>query len=129
MASAKQIAKELEAFLDKVVTKIALDVTANLQETTPVDTGWARANWVPQIGTPYAGEDLGRQPTVQDATSHAGTQQSAIASVAATYSIPKGKIFITNNVKYIEELNATVAPAFVQKSIVKAITQDIKNLK
>ena len=48
----RRIVRSIDRFIERVVTKIRLDVTANLIETTPRDTGWARANWVPSVGRP-----------------------------------------------------------------------------
>ena len=41
-----------EDFAEKIIKEITLEATANLIEDTPVDTGWARANWIPSITTP-----------------------------------------------------------------------------
>ncbi len=126
------IVRALEKLTERVVTKITLDVTANLIETTPVDTGWARANWVPAIGEPFT-RDLRDVPaTVQNASSMLGQQQSSIAAVATSYRLSRGRVFISNNVPYISKLNAgssRKAPAgFVQQAIRKAVTVDIRGL-
>ena len=47
----------LEQFTESFIKKIALDVVANLSRAaneggTPVDTGWARANWLPSVAQP-----------------------------------------------------------------------------
>ena len=59
----------IDRFTERVVTKIGLDVTANLIETTPVDFGWARANWVPSVGRPERNDpgerDRSRVPGAQ----------------------------------------------------------------
>ena len=44
------IVRGLDRFAERVIVKITLDVTANLIEANPVDTGWSRANWVPSVG-------------------------------------------------------------------------------
>lgn len=124
---------QLERFTERVITKITLDVTANLTENTPVDTGWARANWVPQIGSPVV-EDLSAiTPTSQAAAGAAGRQQAALASVVAGYRIELGSVFISNNVPYISDLNDGTSqqqPAgFVQRAIAKAITRDLLSIR
>jgi hypothetical protein len=128
----RTIIKALDRVSERTIIKITLDIVANLIETTPVDTGWARANWVPALGAPYVASLDGIRPTTQMATSAAGEQSSKLAGVAGGYRLEQGKVFISNNVPYILDLNAgssSKAPvAFVQRAIVKAITQDIRGL-
>lgn len=128
----KAIVRGLERLAERVIIKITLDVTANLIETTPVDTGWARANWVPAIGSKFEADLSKVKATVAGATAAAATQQGAIAAVAVGYKLAMGRVFISNNVPYINRLNdgwSNQAPkAFVQRAIVKAITRDIKGL-
>ena len=126
----RAIVRGMERVTERVVTKITLDVTANLIDDTPVDTGWARANWVPAIGTPVIHDLTDIPSTVPNATSAAGTQQQALAAVVAGYRLARGKVFVSNNVPYITKLNdgsSQKAPVgFVQRAIRKAVTQDIK---
>ena len=114
----------MEQFVDQLVRKLVLDIVANLVASpsdggTPVLTGWARANWVPQIGSP-SGRVVGTPETVST-----GTQQAALARIASTYRVSQGTVTIGNNVPYIVRLNAgssQQAPAmFVQAGIAKAI--------
>ena len=130
----RTIIKSLEKLSERVIVKLTLDVTANLKETTPVDTGWARANWVPAIGRPFVAdlEGLVRADLEALVGSQEASQSSALAKVAGTYRLSSGSVFVSNNVPYIMELNAgssVKAPAaFVQRAIFKAATQDIKGL-
>lgn len=135
MADAQVVAiiKSLEQFSERLIKKITLDIAANLRQTTPVQTGWARANWVPSVTRPKL-EDLTAQSGADRAQYVAGATTKAElgdTSVLA-YRLAQGSIFITNNVPYIVDLNqgsSRKAPAgFVQGAIEKAITQDIKNL-
>ncbi len=122
----RSIVRALEDVAERVVQKITLDVTANLIETTPVDTGWARANWVPKIGA--AVEDVVGKPNAIVR----GPQQSGIATVAFSYRLAQGAVFVSNNVPYILKLNdghSKQAPAmFVERAIQKAVTKDILGL-
>ncbi len=118
----------LSEFTQELVQRVALRITANLQEDTPVDTGWARSNWVPSIGDPYrglAGSKEGDVVLIDPSTSDLGKAQ-----VATSYKLSDGAIFISNNVPYIMALNeghSSQAPqAFVQASIAKAIQTEIK---
>lgn len=131
MASEEQqiqaIVAELENVASRVVSKIVLDATANLSATTPRDTGWAAANWLPSISAP-APAPAGSRDSVSFAAQNAGA-----AAVAGGYHINKGPAYITNNVPYVPRLNdgtSRKAPAgFVQAAIVKALTVDIRGLE
>jgi hypothetical protein len=146
-----------EKFVSRLVAKIALDIHANLiaapfKGGTPVDTGWARANWVPRIGQPWE-TAVGERPIVAgekeelDAelglgihpfdgksgqkfigTLDFGPQNDGVQALTG-YRIRMGNIFITNNVPYIGWLNegsSKQAPAgFVQAAIVKALVEDV----
>lgn len=105
--------------IERTIKKLVLDVTANLVGTTPVDTGWARSNWVPSIGTPV------EQPTGSKESVSSGAQDQGLAAVAATYTLERGPIWISNNVPYITLLNSGTsqqAPAgFVQAAIRRAV--------
>ena len=129
----RAIVRALEQVTERVITKITLDTTANLVETTPVDTGWARANWVPAIGSPYVADLADVEATAQGAAQAGATQQAGIASVVSGYRLELGRVFVSNNVPYITRLNeghSKQAPAgFVQRAIAKAVTQDIRGLQ
>ena len=110
----------LREFTADSITRLTLEVTANLVEDTPVDTGWARANWVPNIGTAVQ-ETTGSKEAV-DRTA----QSQGIAEVVALYRLPQ-LIYVSNPTPYITDLNdgsSTQAPAgFVQISIQRAIAE------
>lgn len=128
-----QVINQLDSFTERLITKITLDVTANLVEATPVDTGWARANWVAQIGRPFV-EDLSAVTPDGQAAASAGQRQAAsLGNVASSYRLQRGAVFVSNNVPYIMFLNegsSQQAPSgFVQRAIAKAVTQDILSLR
>lgn len=131
------VISSLEGFVDLLMKKVTLDVVANLMASpgeggTPVDTGWARANWVPNIGSPidsvagsYEAAEKGQLP---------GDQASGIAKVATSYRVASGnKIYITNNVPYILRLNmgsSRQAPSgFIRRAIKKAVTVDLRGIR
>lgn len=119
-----KIMRQLVSVAEQIIKKVAFDIQANLVRAaseggTPVDTGWARANWLVNVGTPFLaplGEYTGKTTTVR-----AGTGLSSIA----TYKLGP-KVFISNNVPYITRLNdgsSTQAPrGFVQAAILRALT-------
>jgi len=115
--------------------KVVLDIVANLVSSpdtgygTPVDTGWARSNWVPSIGQAFGGT-AGTKAAAEAGILDTGAQQRGLAQVAAAYRLTQGSIFISNNVPYIARLNegsSQQAPAgFVQNAIIKAIEVDAR---
>lgn len=115
----------LDRLTTRVVTRLTLDVTANLIEDTPVDTGWARANWVPSMGQPKLKDLPPTRPDDSQAVAGAtAEQQGAVAGLLA-YTLKRGMVFVTNNVPYILDLNdgtSTQAPTgFVQRAIARAV--------
>ena len=122
MTTRQVVISELQAFTERLVKRLALNVNAELIEATPVLTGWAQANWVPNIGSPFEGT-AGERPADQNTNPDRGPQSRGIASII-TYRLGP-EIHQTNNVPYIELLNAgssSQAPAaFVQASILRAV--------
>ena len=93
----KKVGKDLtEVQFRNVVRKIALDALKGIVQKTPVDTGRARGNWQVTLGQPAAGEvgyvEKGGGPTISK-----GTGEILVAP-------PIGKIWLTNNVPYIQKL-------------------------
>lgn len=126
MTSVRVVVQSLDRFTEKLVKRLALNVTANLIETTPVDTGWARANWVPKIGNPRtrtAGTRVAAENGQIDRSPQANGQLAILG-----YKLGPS-IFISNNVPYIKKLNAgssRKAPAaFVQSAILRAVKQTV----
>ena len=121
------IINALDGVSERVVKKLVLDSVANLVRSgpdggTPVDTGWARANWIAQIGSPVT-EAAGSPENVGEASS---AQSAGLGSVLA-YKLARGPVFISNNVPYIIRLNEghskQAASGFVQAAIQLAVTQ------
>lgn len=110
-------ARELESRLTKVVRKVAADMSAHVIAATPVDTGRARGNWFPSIGSPSTRADWNRF------SPDPASQASEAAAVADTLRL--GQTFwLSNNLDYIEVLNegySRQAPAgFVQSLVSEA---------
>lgn len=117
------IVGDLGRFSEREIIRLSLEVTANLIEATPVDTGWARANWVPSIGAGFEvqvgnGGDAGQRASMR-------RRQAQGKAELAGYRLSRGPIFVTNNVPYIQKLNegsSQQAPAgYVQQAIARAI--------
>src|SRR5262252_2138018 len=69
-----------------------IETTANLIELCPVDTGHARANFVPSVGSEFEGEAAD------------GSAQAAGLAAVAAYQLGDGDLSISNNVPYIDML-------------------------
>lgn len=96
--------------LERKVRAVALKVDKELAATTPVDTGRARANWLPSLNTP-------------DTRTVEPNQKPEIGPVLSAYKI-QDTILISNNLPYIQRLNdgwSKRAPAgFVESAIARA---------
>lgn len=111
------VIRELTRATEQVIAKIGLNLVANLKASTPVDTGWARANWIPSLGSP-AGGPVGSRTGVTAGPQAAGTGR------LASYKLTSGSVFVSNNVPYIGQLDAgssQQAPAgFVGRAVQSA---------
>jgi len=119
----------LEGYVDGLLKRLVLNTVANLVAPpalggTPVDTGWARANWVPRIGSSTTGA-VGSRESVSTSE-----QQAGVASIVMGYGSKKGPAYITNHVPYIGRLNeghSKQAPrGFVQAAIQRAVEQSVR---
>ena len=121
----------LEDFIEGAMQRLTLNATSNFIEDTPVDTGWARANWVPNIGQAFNGT-AGSREAAESGSVSLSEQQGGIANVTIRYRLQSGPIYISNNVPYITQLNegtSAQAPAgFVQAGIQRGIRQTLTQL-
>lgn len=119
MSQGDDIVAALEKELALVVRDTTLETTALLIEHTPVDTGFARASWVPSIGQVV---EVSLLPGGHkgDAGSAGAAQQQGQALVIS-YKLGDGPMYITNQARYIEALNdghSNQQPAgFVERAI------------
>lgn len=103
------IVNEVRGHIAREKARLAVEITANLIEATPVDTGWARANWIPSVGKPVdmaAGErPKGTWPQGLQSVD-TGPQELGIAAVLASASGPPDvPLHVVNNVSYIGPLD------------------------
>lgn len=102
---------DFDEFSREEVIALALNVEANLRDNppigTPIDTGWASANWVPSVGEPYADAGIAevRDPTPGQVTARQRVAQQGENEVLS-WRLGDGPIFTTNNVPYIGALDA-----------------------
>jgi len=124
------IIADFDLFTRLEVIDLTLNVDANLRASpplgTPVDVGWARANWVPSIGAPKILDANKRDPTPGDVMARAQLAAQGTNEVLS-WRPSDGAIFVTNNVPYIGALNAGHSPqsprGFVLTAIEKAVRE------
>lgn len=76
--------------------------------STPVDTGAARSNWIATSGSPSSAVIPPYAPGNRLGRGEGGNREGAINQIrSAVKSSPPGKdLWLTNNIDYIEDLNA-----------------------
>ena len=94
-----RINQELTDLVETSTRDIALELTDELQEATRIDTGFAKANWIPTTGAPV--NDAIGQPG--DPGPAAAAQSAGITRLRG-YRLEQGKIYITNAADYIGTL-------------------------
>ncbi len=124
------IVADLDKFTRGEVIALALNINANLRSSpplgTPIDTGWASANWVPSVGEPFSDPQAAtiKEPTAGQIAARARVASEGENDVLA-WRNTDGPIFSTNNVPYIQPLNdghSNQSPrGFVQIAIEKGI--------
>lgn len=134
------VVDELDRFIDDVMKKIALDLVAILAAApseggTPIDTGWASANWVPYLGSPPSAPAGSRPKNSAHGANNASrsAQQSGIATAATKFKHKQHKLGVNNAVPYIIDLNdggsKQAGSAFVQKAMNRVVRNFRKELK
>lgn len=100
------------------VKRVAFNISAELISTTPVDTGWARSNWVISIGEPIS-SPVGSRDAVDQSAQADGQARMLV------YDVMQGAVHITNNVPYIEVLNTGHSPqapaGFIEAAIARGL--------
>lgn len=117
----QRIERALTRITEEVVQEIGTSIHGGLVAPpptgTPVDTGWARVNWIGSKRTPFQG-------TVGTPEGINTSAQSAGVVALATWRIRDRELWIVNNVPYITRLNAghsQQSPAgFVERAIQRA---------
>lgn len=118
---ARRITNILTKFAEKTVREMGLYIHGELMEQTPVDTGWAMNNWIASLGNPFT-------DTVGSPDNNNSSAAMSSLEEIFRFNLMSGRaIFLSNNVPYIEELNAgssSQAPeGFVEKIVQKANTK------
>ncbi len=115
MKQAASIGDSLRKDVAKAAKALILEIDSELRKSTPVDTGHARANWVPSVGQPHTGEAQG------DAAHASGVGQ------VIGYELSMGPLYVSNGVPYVQNLNygsSRKAPAmFVEAAVDRALAK------
>jgi len=110
----------VETAAARVIKRIGFEIGNELKRTTPIDTSWARANWLTSIGRPVTAPAGSRE-----SVGIASGAQSAGEARLLVYNVNQGDVWISNNVPYIQKLNeghSKQAPAgFIEVAIATAI--------
>ena len=103
-AETDRVIRALVTGTERLLQKLTLDISANLIETSRVDTGFFRANWIASVGQePPAVIVEGSKPSPTEVGAAASFQAAGQAEVLA-YRITRGPIFIVNNANYAQAL-------------------------
>jgi hypothetical protein len=124
------IIADLEAYTEQEVVALATNVNANLRSQppigTPIDLGWASANWLPSVGEPILLNLEEVEPTPGMVSATAQRASEGLNDLLG-WRLRQGPIFSTNNVPYIVPLNdghsPQSPPGWVQKAMEKAIRE------
>jgi hypothetical protein len=115
-----RLASRLDRSVERFVGQVAIAVDREVVLATPVDTGRARANWLPSLNAP----NLSAEPNTF--SPDGGVSIARTVAVANRYRLGS-KIYITNSLWYIEHLNRGGSPqapsGYVGTAIDRGIAQ------
>jgi hypothetical protein len=110
---AEAIAARLKKLIEQVFKALTLEIDRELRISTPVDTGFARANWVPSVGAPHVGDVSGP------------AEHAAGASQVLRFKLEDGSTWVCNSVEYIQALNyghsKQAPPLFIEAAVDRAV--------
>lgn len=128
-AQSRHVGAEIQKRIAAAAKALTLEIDKNLRKVTPVDTGHARANWVPSVGTPHTAQ----AETVKVAGNVGSAAHAAGVAKVAAYKLEDGPLWVSNNVPYIRILNyghSKQAPAgFIEFAVDQALQALRSNLK
>lgn len=116
--AADALQAKLLALVERAAKALILEVNRELRRSgtgTPVDTGHARAAWIPAVGAPTLVEPVGAD----------GSLASAGTAQVMAFKLGQGMLYISNVVPYVKRLNqgsSKQAPAlFIEACIARAV--------
>jgi hypothetical protein len=96
--AADRLQRKLESLIERAAKALILEVNRELRRKgtgTPVDTGHARAAWIPAVGAPNLVEPVGADSSLASA----GTAQ------VMAFKLGGGMLYLSNVAPYIGRLN------------------------
>lgn len=127
-----ELRKELRVIqkkIDFIVKDVANTVLESLVDNTPVDTSQALSNWIVTIDGPGFGTRaafvLGKGGSSKAASA---SQTVSVGKAVIGLKRPGESIFITNNLDYIEQLNAGTISAQPGQFVEKAVAAGLQKL-
>ncbi len=118
MSEAARVTQLMKDAINRVSRELVLEVNRRIAEDTPIDTGWARSNWIPTKDAPQS-DPIGDRDHVDLSAAAQGVSE------IKSWDLFRGPAYITNNVPYINDLNAgtspQASPGFVQAGIESGI--------
>lgn len=98
--------------------QLVLRIHEGLVRDTPVDTGWARSNWLLAIGSPIL------KPAGSKNKLNGSVQAAGVAAILG-WKFSQGPAYDTNNVPYMRKLNGgssrQAPPGFIEKTVQAAV--------
>lgn len=125
-AQARAIGERLRKQIESIFKALTLEIDKEMrrdpsQGGTPVDTGHARANWVPSVGTPHVGE----VDSVRVANTIGSSEHAAGVAQVLRFKLGDGALWVSNSVPYIEILNYgwsdQAPPLFIEAAVDRAV--------
>jgi len=119
------VLEDMDRFIARETVGVLFEITAQLIESTPLRDGWARSQWVPRINRPFRANLRDINPTAGQISSRASASQSDLFTIAASYTLDAGPLFVSNNVPYIGRLNdghsTQAPPGYIQLAVLRAV--------
>lgn len=139
-SSPNVVIEVLDDHVNDVIKALAAETNNALVDATPVDTGFAQANWRVNLDKAASGT-LGRKDKAAAAAAKTASRAETVRAVAAFDHRKHKKIVVFNNVDYIGDKDAKGKPGlndgsspkasrlFIQTSIYKTVSKVQKAFK
>lgn len=120
-AGAERIRERLRKQLETIFKALTLEIDKELRKATPVDTGFARANWVPSVGAPH----VGSAEVVRVARTVGSAEHATGVAQVLSFKLEDGTTWVSNSAAYIQALNyghsKQAPPLFVEAAVDRAV--------
>lgn len=123
-----RIAVQVEGNVERAVKDCAGAVLRSVVEATPVDTGFARSNWTPELDRAFEGLFPARVPGEKGSTAEAtaaATVEAGLPTIEAFDIKTNESVYVSNGAPHISALNdghSRQAPAdFVRLAVLDGL--------